>query len=70
MGYWNKIRVDFPETFERMALIERDIGHAIIKDDYGPVYLDELDPKRGRFEKEKPMVCDLLCKSVLQEKPP
>ena len=23
MGYWNKIRVDFPETFQRMAALER-----------------------------------------------
>lgn len=26
-GYWNKIRVDFPEHFKRMAEIERKIGH-------------------------------------------
>lgn len=27
MGYWNKVRVDFPEVFERRARQEREIGH-------------------------------------------
>lgn len=40
MGYWNKIRVDFPEVFERRARQEREIGHSCIKG----VFLDELDP--------------------------
>ncbi len=26
MGYWNKIRVDFPEVFERMAALQRELG--------------------------------------------
>ena len=30
-GYWNKIRKDFPEVFERRAKQERDIGAAICK---------------------------------------
>jgi 3'-phosphoadenosine 5'-phosphosulfate sulfotransferase (PAPS reductase)/FAD synthetase len=47
IGYWNKIRRDFPETFARMAVLEREIGHSIQKDEHGPVWLDELDPERG-----------------------
>lgn len=31
-GYWNKIRKDFPETFEKMAKLEREIGHAVLKE--------------------------------------
>lgn len=31
MGYWNKIRVDFPDVFARRALQERDIGAAMCK---------------------------------------
>jgi len=30
-GYWNKIRIDFPEVFERRAKQERDIGATICK---------------------------------------
>lgn len=44
MGYWNKIRKDFPEVFKRMAEIEREIGHSCIKG----IFLDQLDPNRGR----------------------
>ena len=57
MGYWNKIRMDFPEVFERMAKLERDIGHSCIKG----VFLDELDPTRGRFDKEIMPDCGILC---------
>lgn len=65
MGYWNKIRIDFPETFDRMAKMERKIGHSICKEgEKGeiPVYLDQLQPGRGNFEKEPNMVCDMLCR--------
>ena len=32
IGYWNKIRVDFPAEFDRMAELERKIGHAVLKE--------------------------------------
>ena len=44
MGYWNKIRVDFPEVFAARAKLEREVGASCIKG----VFLDELDPERGR----------------------
>jgi 3'-phosphoadenosine 5'-phosphosulfate sulfotransferase (PAPS reductase)/FAD synthetase len=31
MGYWNKIRKDFPEIFKRTAELERKAGHTCIK---------------------------------------
>jgi hypothetical protein len=63
-GYWNKIRVDFPETFDRMAKLERTIGATICKlgtKGRPRVYLDELDPKAGRRQKPQDMDCGLLC---------
>lgn len=33
-GYWNKIRVDFPEVFDRMAKAEREAKHSCIKEDF------------------------------------
>lgn len=30
-GYWNKIRVDFPDVFERMSKVERSLNAAINK---------------------------------------
>ena len=56
MGYWNKIRVDFPEVFEKRAKLEREIGYSILKQ----CYLDELDPKRGRIE-ETMEDCTVFC---------
>jgi len=50
-GYWNRIRVDFPEAFERMAKQERKMDVAINKKDVRGktvrVFLDELDPTAG-----------------------
>jgi len=46
-GYWNKIRVDFPEIFKQMAEIERQIGATCLKNKNGKIYLDELDTKAG-----------------------
>lgn len=61
MGYWNKIRVDYPEVFKQRAELERKIGFAINKDKNGPVFLDELDPNRGRNEKEIMPECGIAC---------
>lgn len=61
MGYWNKIRVDFPPQFKRMAQTERDIGFTVNKDKNGPVYLDELDPSRGNFKEDIPADCGFTC---------
>lgn len=61
MGYWNKIRVDFPEAFNKMAALERTLGHAINKDKEGAVYLDVLATDRGNFQKDKPADCGFTC---------
>lgn len=61
MGYWNKIRRDFPDTFTRMAEMEREIGHSCNKDDAGPVWLDKLGPERGDYLSEPKIECSLLC---------
>jgi len=48
MGYWNKIRIDFPEIFNKMAKAEREVGRSCLKDDKGLIYLDTLQPSRGK----------------------
>lgn len=62
MGYWNKIRVDFPEVFERMAKLEREVGCSCING----VYLDELDPDRGRMSEEVMQDCSIFCIMAMQ----
>lgn len=63
MGYWNKIRVDFPEVFDQMAKLEREIGHSCING----VYLDELSPDRGRIEEEVMPECGIMCYLAMYE---
>ena len=65
-GYWNKIRKDFPEVFARMAKVERSLNVAINKSYAGDglrkrVFLDELDPKAGRYKSEPSLGCGVLC---------
>ena len=57
MGYWNKIRKDFPETFNLRARQEREIGFSCVKG----IYLDELEPGRGRMQKEIMGDCSIAC---------
>ncbi len=57
MGYWNKIRVDFPETFDRMAKAEREVGNSCIRH----TFLDELDPEAGRKQKFIMPDCGNFC---------
>jgi PP-loop superfamily ATP-utilizing enzyme len=71
-GYWNKIRRDFPEVFNRMAKLEREIGAALCKTYAGDgerkkVFLDELPPEMGRYEEEPDISCSLLCVAAESE---
>ena len=61
MGYWNKIRKDFPDTFERMAQVERKLNISILRSESQSVFLDELDPTRGNHADEPSFECSLLC---------
>lgn len=58
MGYWNAIRRDFPEDFERMAQQEDRLGFTLFD-----VPLRELDPDRGNLKSDTPR-CDFVCQSL------
>lgn len=60
-GYWNKIRVDFPAAFDRMARMERIIGASLVRQNGERVYLDELDPSAGDYPKEPEVQCGIFC---------
>ena len=62
MGYWNKIRIDFPEVFESRAKLERKIGHSCING----VFLDELEPDRGNLDMEVMEDCTIACRLLSQ----
>jgi len=61
MGYWNKIRIDFPDVFADMAQLEREVGASCIRG----VYLDELDPHRGKAQEEVLQECGILCEVAM-----
>lgn len=65
-GYWNKIRVDFPEIFEKMAKQERKLNIAINKTYAGDgkrkrLFLDEMPPDAGRDLPMPEIDCGVLC---------
>lgn len=62
-GYWNKIRVDFPEVFDRRAKQEREIGHSCIKG----TFLDELEPDKGNAKQEVMEDCGIFCELALMK---
>lgn len=66
-GYWNKIRVDFPDAFNRMAEFEREKGYTVLKNKEGPLYLDELNPHAGRYPKEIEIQCGIFCEMAEKE---
>ena len=72
IGYWNKIKKDFPDHFNKMARIERDVGNSILKYRSGekegtPLFLDNLENNMGRYDQEPPISCSLGCGMVVNE---
>lgn len=63
MGYWNKIKIDFPEQFDRMAKLERFKKQTIFKDRY----LDELKPTDGNYPQEPNIECSIFCQLAEQD---
>ena len=65
MGYRNKIRRDFPDVFSKTATIERMMNVAILKEQVSGerrrVFLDELNPNRGRHKTEHSFECGPEC---------
>ena len=62
MGYWNKIREDFPLEFSLMSELEREVGRSCLKEADGTrLFLDELSPDRGRQQKILIPDCGFFC---------
>lgn len=65
MGYWNKIRIDFPHIFERMAALQRRLGKGTgfwrERDTGERITLDDLAPDRGHLLTEPDIECSIAC---------
>lgn len=64
-GYWNKIRVDFPDVFADRAKMEREIGHSILHNAGDMIFLDELDHSAGRMTDEIMEDCSIFCQLAI-----
>ena len=62
-GYWNHIRKHFLPYFDRMAKLERSIGHTCIKG----VFLDELNPRAGKHSPPILPDCGTFCEIEFAE---
>lgn len=60
MGYWNHIRVDFPDVFKSRAEMERAIGASCING----TFLDELNPEVGRHAPPVVEDCGIACELI------
>ncbi len=60
LGYWNKIKVDFPEQFKRMAEMERKINAKILKHKGNRIWLTELPKDAGDYPAEQAVECASL----------
>lgn len=67
MGYWNKIRVDFPEVFAQRAHTERLLGRTICKMGDKRIFLDELPPDAGDYPSEMEVQCGIFCELAQQD---
>lgn len=71
MGYWNKIRIDFPENFEEMASIQDTLGQGSYffrnRETGERISLRMLDPKAGRFVDEPAIECGAVCEWPAQQ---
>lgn len=65
MGYWNKIRNDFPNVFLKMAALERKVGYSCLNG----IFLDELHPDAGRNVREVMPSCGNICEVEFAEIP-
>lgn len=63
MGYWNKIRTDFPGVFNKRAAMEREIGHSCING----IFLDELMPGAGMDDGPVVEDCGIFCELMAME---
>ena len=70
MGYWNKVRRDFPAEFEELAAVQEAIGEGanLFRDRHSDerFSLRELPPDAGRHDEPLP-ACSFFCEIAEQE---
>lgn len=64
-GYWNKIRIDFPDVFKKMADMEQELGEGayLFNDPKSDkrISLYDLNSNSGNYNQEHDTQCSVLC---------
>lgn len=60
-GYWNKVRQDFPEYFNRMAEVSKKLGARIVRVDGERMFLQDLPTGIGKYQEEPEIQCGIFC---------
>ena len=70
-GYWNKIKIDFPAQFWKMAGASRALGVKMVKvTEDGKerrIFLEDLRPGVGRYQEEPEIQCGIFCEAAQNE---
>lgn len=66
-GYWNKIRIDFPATFDLRARQSRRIGARLLNVNNVHKFLDEIEIGAGDYQKEPEIQCGIFCEMAQKE---
>jgi hypothetical protein len=66
-GYWNKIRIDYPAEFQKMAEYSRAKGVRLLKRGETRIFLDELMPGEGNYQQEPEVQCGIFCELAEKE---
>ena len=66
-GYWNKIREDFPEKFDRMKKESRRLKVKLVKIGDERVFLDDLPVGAGNYKDEPEIQCGIFCEMANNE---
>lgn len=62
--YWNKISIDSPDVFERMAKTEKELSRTICKVGDERIPLRELLPTAGSYQAEPALSCGISCEML------
>lgn len=63
-GYWNKVKIDFPNQFWMMAGASRALGVRMTRLHGERIFLDELPAGYGRYQDEPEVQCGIFCEAA------
>jgi 3'-phosphoadenosine 5'-phosphosulfate sulfotransferase (PAPS reductase)/FAD synthetase len=68
VNYWKRVRKYFPDHFDRMARLERELGFQInrvsVKGKRTPIYLDEIPAGDPKGKDEVKISCGMFCETT------